>query len=129
MLGGQIAGLFTSLSSALPGAKAGKSKVLAVIGKRSSLAPQIPTITEQGFPGVEIIPWFGLLALRGTAQDIQGGLAEALRRALASEDIKGRMQGAGFTPWFLAGADFVQMIQKESDTWQRLIVARNLRAD
>lgn len=129
VMGGQIAGMFTSLSTALPGAKAGKSKLLAVIGRRSALAPQIPTITEQGFPGVEILPWFGLVALRGTPQDIQSSLAESLRRALASDDIKGRMQGAGFTPWFLAGEDYVRMIRKESDTWQRLIVARGLRAD
>jgi tripartite-type tricarboxylate transporter receptor subunit TctC len=129
VMGGQIAGMFTGLSTALPGAKAGKSKILAVIGKRSQLAPQIPTITEQGVAGVELLPWFGVLAVRGTSQELLAVHADAIRRALASEDIRTKMQGAGFTPWFLAGEDFAQMIQKESETWQKLIVAKNLKAD
>ncbi|OGU11834.1 MAG: hypothetical protein A2X63_09710, partial [Ignavibacteria bacterium GWA2_35_8] len=59
LMGGQVDGMFIALATALPAAKAGKVKVVAVGGtRRSVLAPEIPTITEQGFPGVEILPWF-----------------------------------------------------------------------
>lgn len=42
--------MFIALSTALPAAQAGKLKVLAVVARRSAIAPEIPTITEQGFP-------------------------------------------------------------------------------
>lgn len=129
VLGGQIAGMFIGLSTALPAARAGKAKVLAVVGKRSAIAPEIPTITEQGFPGVEILPWFGMMAPQGTSQEIKNALAGAVKQAIETDEIKARMLAAGFTPWFLAGDDFSRMIQTESDTWQKLIRARNIRGE
>jgi tripartite-type tricarboxylate transporter receptor subunit TctC len=129
VLGGHIDGMFIALSTALPPAQAGKLKVLAVVGRRSAIAPEIRTITEQGFPGVEILPWFGLFAVQGTPQPLASALAGQVRDVMNREEIRKRFAAAGFTPWFLAGEDFSQMIQQESETWKRLINARNLRSD
>jgi tripartite-type tricarboxylate transporter receptor subunit TctC len=129
VLGGHIDGMFIALSTALPPAQAGKLKVLAVVAKRSAIAPEIATITEQGFPGVEILPWFALFAAQGTPASAASSVAGQLRAVMAKGEIQERFAKAGFTPWFLAGEDFSRMIGKESETWKRLINARNLRPD
>jgi tripartite-type tricarboxylate transporter receptor subunit TctC len=126
VLGGHIDGMFIALSTALPPAQAGKLKVLAVVSKRSAIAPEIPTITEQGFSGVEILPWFGLFAAQGTPASAASSVAEQIRVVMSKEETRKRFAAAGFTPWFLAGEDYSRMIRQESDTWKRLINARNL---
>lgn len=128
VIGGHIDGMFIALSTALPSAQGGKLRLLAVVGKRSAIAPEVPTITEQGVAGVEILPWFGLFALRGTPSNVTAALAEDFRAVMQTEEVKSRFAKAGFTPWFLAGAEFSEMIDKESQTWRRLIDSRNLKA-
>ena len=127
VIGGHVDGMFIALSTALPAAQAGKLSLLAVVGKRSAIAPEVPTITEQGVQGVEILPWFGLFALSATPPAVVNSLADEMRAVMQAEEIRGRFAKAGFTPWFLAGADFSRMIEQESRTWQRLIDARNLK--
>ena len=129
VLGGQVAGMFIGLSTALPAHKAGRAKVLAVVGKRSSIAPEIPTITEQGFPGVEIQPWFGLMAPTGIPQDAKAMIENAAKHALETDEVKQKLHKAGFTPWVLVGEHFAQMINHESGIWKKLIRDRNLRPE
>lgn len=129
VMGGHINGMFIGLAQALPGAQAGKLRVIAVVGKRSAIAPEIPTITEQGYPGVEILPWFGLFALQGTPASTASSVAEEFRAVTSMEETKKKFTAAGFTPWFLAGKEFSQMIQQESETWKQLINERKLKPD
>lgn len=127
VMGGQIAGMFIGLSAALPAAKAGKVKILAVVGKRrSALAPEIQTVTEQGFPGVEILPWFGLMAPRGISSETKTMLVMAVTRAFDTDEMKARLHSAGDTRWVLSGPDFQQMIKMESDTWRKLIMEKKI---
>ena len=127
VMAGRLAGMFIGLSSALPAAKAGRVKLLAVAGKRrSALAPEIQTITEQGFPGVEILPWFGVMAPQGMSQETKSTIAAAVTRAFESEDMKARLLFAGATPWILSGPELLHMIQAESDTWRKLIKEKKL---
>lgn len=67
LMGGQVQVLFDTLAQALPQAKAGKVRALAVTTlKRQSVAPDIPTMDEQGFAGWETGPWFGFFLLVAT---------------------------------------------------------------
>jgi len=126
VMGGQIAGMFIGLSTALPAAKAGKVKVLAVIGRRSAIAPDIPTITEQGYSGMEIFPWFAVMGPPGIGAETKATIAAAAARALENEDIKSRLLAGGHTPWVLSGDAFTRMIGAESETWRKLITDRGL---
>jgi len=129
IMGGQVTGMFIGLSTALPAAKAGKVKILGVVGRRSALAPEIPTITEQGYPGVEIFPWFAVMAAPGIAPETKAAIAAAATRAVETEAVKARLLAGGHTPWVLSGDDFVRMIRTESETWRRLIAEKGLSAD
>jgi tripartite-type tricarboxylate transporter receptor subunit TctC len=128
-MGGQIAGMFIGLSSALPVAKAGKVKVLAVAGRRSSIAPEIPTFTEQGLPGIEVLPWFAVMGPPGMSAQTRAAVAAAITRGLETEEIKTRLLNAGATPWILSGQELQQMMQAESDTWKKLIAEKKISAD
>ena len=129
VMGGQIAGMFIGLSSALPVAKAGKVKVLAVAGRRSSIAPEIPTFTEQGLQGIEVLPWFAVMGPPGMSAQTRAAVAAAITRGLETEEIKTRLLNAGATPWILSGQELQQMMQAESDTWKKLIAEKKISAD
>jgi tripartite-type tricarboxylate transporter receptor subunit TctC len=63
ILGGHVQVMFSGFSSTLHHIKAGKLRALAVTGpKRSAALAEVPTISEQGFPGVEATAWYGVLA-------------------------------------------------------------------
>ena len=67
LLAGDIQFIFDNLASAMAQVKGGSERALAVTtAKRSSLAPDLPTMTEAGLPGFDISTWFGLLAPAGT---------------------------------------------------------------
>ena len=130
VMAGRVAGMFIGLSTALPAAKAGKVKILAVGGnRRSALAPKIQTLTEQGFPGIEILPWFGVMGPPGMSPETKSELAAALERALSTDKVKARLLSVGATPSPLSGPKFLHMIQTESDTWRKLIAEKKMRPE
>ena len=84
--------------------KAGRVRALAVTGmKRASIAPDVPTMTEAGFPGVELTGWIGVFAGGGAPREVLLKIAEETQRALKMPDIAPRVPGwggeaAGTTP-------------------------------
>lgn len=123
VMAGRLAGMFIGLSTAVRTANAGKVKLLAVAGsRRSALAPEVPTITEQGFPGVEILPWFGVMAPRGIPAATRAALAAAITRAFDTDEMKAKLFSRGATRWVLSGPELERMIQTESETWRELII-------
>jgi tripartite-type tricarboxylate transporter receptor subunit TctC len=71
LLSSRITMSFANIVNVLPLAREGKLRALAITSiKRSTLAPDLPTMAESGFPGFEAVPWFGLVAPAGTAKDI-----------------------------------------------------------
>ena len=130
VMGGQIAGTFIGLSSVLPAAQAGKVKLLAVGGsRRSALAPDVPTIAEQGFAGFELLPWFGIMGPPGISAETKSVIAAAVARAFETDEMKARLLSAGATAWVLSGPEFQQMIQHEGDAWRKLITEKKLSAE
>lgn len=90
LLGGQLLIGVLDMGSVLPHVKDGKLKVLAVTSKaRSPILPNVPTIAET-LPGFESEEWFGLVAPRGTPDDIVQKLAAEIRRALESPEARAR---------------------------------------
>jgi len=129
VMGGQISGMFIGLSTALPAAKAGKVKVIAVAGRRSSIAPEIPTFSEQGLAGIELLPWFAVMAPPGISPQTRASMSSAIVRSLESDEVKSRLMNAGATPWILTGNEFQQMVQNESETWKKLITEKKISSD
>ena len=126
VMGGQISGMFIGLSIAQPAVQAGKVRLIAMVGKRSATFPDVPTITEQGFPGVEMIPWFGIMGPRGMSPEAINMIANGIVQTSQSEEFKKKLVTAGFTPFVITGNKFSQMIKDEAATWSTLITNKKI---
>ncbi|MBI2316018.1 MAG: tripartite tricarboxylate transporter substrate binding protein [Betaproteobacteria bacterium] len=130
VLGGQVTGTFINLSIALPAIRSGKVKVLGLVGtKRSTLAPEIPTLDEQGYAGIDFMVWTGVMAPRGTSPQIVNAIANAVSSALAPEAVRAKLAASGVTPWVLPTEEFSRTIKRESERWKKLIAEKNIRVE
>lgn len=129
LIGGQIQLIFSSAISAMPLAKAGKVKALAVGSLyRSKLLPDIPTVSESGLPGFELTGWYGLITSAGTPSAIVLALNQEVGRLMNAGDMKEKLAADGAEPAeFNSPAQFKVAIGKEIDKWAKVIKAEGLK--
>lgn len=130
LLGGQVSmGFMTSLSS-VPYFKSGKLRALAVAApQRLPQLPDVPTMAEAGFPGVEINSWSGLLAPAKTPPEIVAKLQREVAKALASPDVKDKLTSQGAVVVGGSAAEFAKYLARESAEYGKLIRSINLSLD
>jgi tripartite-type tricarboxylate transporter receptor subunit TctC len=115
---GQVHFLFDSIVWSLPQIRNGKLKGLAVTSaKRSSLAPDIPTVAESGLPNFEGVTWFGLSAPATTPDIVVARLQAELKAALADTALIERLAVLGAEPASVQGFEFNQMIVDDTKKW------------
>jgi tripartite-type tricarboxylate transporter receptor subunit TctC len=130
VLGGRVAGTFADMPALLPHIKSGKMKALGLVGtKRNSAAPDIPTIYEQGFPGVDALSWYGVLAPAKTPPAVVAKIAEALARALADPDLKERLAASGVESAWSTAEELKQLIQNDRARLAKIIVEQKIVAE
>ena len=99
LLAGDVQLSFINPVAAGPHVKSGKLRALAVAGaKRTALFPDVPTMAEAGFPGVEVALWYGLLAPKATPRDVVNTLAAGVAKAARDEELKKRLAADGAEP-------------------------------
>ena len=118
---GEVAAMFAGTSTA-PQIKAGRLRALAVTGaKRSHLFPDLPAIGEV-YPGYEMTIWLGLFAPAGTPAPVLARLREEIAKALASPDVKDRLNNAGgLQPFATSPAEFAALIKSDYDKYGKLV--------
>lgn len=127
VIGGQIAGVFADLPIALPHIRSGKVKALGMVGtQRSSAAPEIPTLAEQGVKGVDGVSWFGVLAPARTTPEEAQRLAEAIAKALGDPEARTKLQSVGSEPAPTTPAEMVSLIRSDQARWARVISERKI---
>jgi tripartite-type tricarboxylate transporter receptor subunit TctC len=130
LIGGQIQVMFDNLASSLGQVRAGKVKALAVTtARRSSLAPELPTIAESGLPGFDISTWFGLFAPAATPREALDRLYVEFTRALAAPDVREKMLNLGAEPVGSKPEEFAAYIRGEAEKYARLVRASGAKAD
>ncbi len=127
VLGGQIAGTFAAFNLALAQIKSGKVIVLGLVGNnRSPLAPEFPTLAEQGYPGVDFLTWIALMGPKNISSDAARGIGNAVSRVLRSDDVRAKLLSGGVTPWLISVDEFKQVVVDDSSRWQKLIVEKHI---
>ncbi len=112
--GGHTQILMDSIISILPMAKAGKVKPIATTSaKRSSIAPDIPTAAESGYPGLVYVSWYGLWAPKDTPNDRVQRLNQATNKAVAELTRSGAFAALGIEPVSETVEQFRQYIAKD----------------
>jgi tripartite-type tricarboxylate transporter receptor subunit TctC len=130
LLGGQIPMMFINQDVALPHVRAGKLRPLAVTSlQRNPLYPDVPTIAETGVKGYEALSWSGLSALKGTPRPIVDRLEAAMKKIMASPEIRQRMESVGFVIPPQGGEPYTRFVKDEIELWTRVIKAAGIKAE
>ena len=130
LLAGTVQMMFDNLPTALPRAKNGQLKGLAVTSaKRNSLAPEIPTMEEAGVPGYEATAWFGVAAPAGTPKAVVDRLNMEFVKALRDPQNAQKLEALGLAMATDSPEGFAAFIAAESQKWRKVVVASGARAD
>ena len=122
MLGNQIAAGMGTVADFAENQKAGKLRVLAVMGSaRQPLLPNVPTFAELGLKGFEDAPYFGFFAPAGTPKAAIAKFSDALAKVLTQPDVKERLTAMGLTVGFMNQATLTQREQAYTKVWAKLI--------
>ena len=99
VVGGQIPLGVLAAAAALPHMKSGKLRALAVTSaQRSSVAPEVPTVAESGYPGFVTDTFAGLFAPAGTPKEVVDNIAGAVKEVMAKPEVIAKVRQAGFQP-------------------------------
>jgi tripartite-type tricarboxylate transporter receptor subunit TctC len=128
VLAGDTPICFAGLTAAAPLVPTGKLRVLASMSKtRSRALPDVPTIIEAGYPGLDGEGWDGIFVPAGTPQDIITSLSDQTRKVLALPDVAQRIDALGFSSVGSTPDAFAKQLADESQTWAKVISAAGLK--
>lgn len=130
VLAGETSMFFAGMPPAMPHIKAGKLKALAVTSaKRSSAAPEVPTMQEAGLAGFEADNWHALYATKGTPAAVIARLNAELQRILSSADVKEQMLAQGAEAWPSTSQAAREYLASEVDKWTKVVKTAGLKAE
>ena len=129
LLAGEVSVAFNVILLPLPHVQTGKLTGLAVASsRRSPLAPDIPTLTELGYP-IDIDTWYGLVAPAGTPQDIIAKLNGETIRILNLPELKERTRSQGIELGGSTSAEFAAFIKADIAKWGKVIREAHITID
>src|SRR5512134_1875688 len=127
-IAGRVCCYWAPLNAALPHVNGGKAQALAVSSaQRSPLLPSVPTVAEQGFPGFDYTLWVGLWGPVKMPADIAAKINKDVNDALASAELKGRLEKLGTVPGNLSIAQFTDFVRKEIDDTKKILQAAGIK--
>ncbi|REE93780.1 Bug family tripartite tricarboxylate transporter substrate binding protein [Cupriavidus plantarum] len=122
LLGGQVDVYFASLTAALPMVKTGKLKALAVTStERIPSLPDVPTLAESGFPGLDYYVIYGLVAPARTPAAVVSALNREVNRALKTPELKVGLMDRGVEAMPMTPDEFGAYLTKERARWRVVV--------
>ena len=128
--GEQIHFMFATIPSALQHVRSGKLRVLAVSSaKRSPGIPDVPSVSELGFPSFDASSWFGLVGPAGLPREIVTRLSSEIAKAVRRPEIRDKMIAQGADPAGGTPEEFGAYIRSETEKWGKVIKTAGLKAE
>jgi len=129
VVSGEVQVGFSNLTQTARLAEAGRLKMLAVSSlKRSSAAPNLPTIAESGLPGFEFEAWHVIVAPRGTPAALVGTLSQKIKATLSDRVVRERFDKGGMDIVPTTPKETLAYLSNEQAKWARVIKERNITA-
>ena len=130
LLSGDVQLSFINPVAAGPHVKSGRLRALAVAGaKRSALFPDVPTMKEAGFPGVEVALWYGLLAPKQTPREIVQALAANVARATKDPEVLKRLAADGAEPVGNTPEEFDKQLREDVAKYGEVVRVSGAKAN
>ena len=130
LVSGQLQVGITGLPTVQAYARAGRLKVLAVTTPaRSSGAPEVATVAEQGFAGFAAAPWSGFFVPKGTPKPVIEKLAADMIAAMQSPDVKQKMADLGSSMVASRPEEFRAFVAQEIDQWAEAVRISGAQVD
>ena len=128
VIGGHVQMMLDAVTTMASNVNAGQVRALGTTGtKRTSVMPNVPTISEAGVPGYEATIWLGLMAPAGTPKPVVDKLNAEVARILARADIKENWAKQGADPMPMAPADFEAFLKKDIEKWAKVVQLAGLK--
>ena len=130
LIGGHVQVMFSGISSARPHMDAGTLRALAVTGDaRNAATPDVPTFAEAGLPGVTASTYWGVLAPKGTPQEIVDRLNAEFAKAVRDPEVVKRIADLGYLPIGGGPSDYAANIKSEIAKWAPVVKGANIKAE
>ncbi|HYL91357.1 MAG TPA: tripartite tricarboxylate transporter substrate binding protein [Burkholderiales bacterium] len=130
VLGGQVQMMFDAITTMAGQAHAGKVRALGTTGKkRSTVMPDVPTISEAGVPGYEATIWLGLMAPAGTPRPILEKLNAEVNKIINAPDVKEAWGKQGAVPMGMSVDEFGKFVREDIAKWSKLVKATGMKVD
>jgi tripartite-type tricarboxylate transporter receptor subunit TctC len=130
VLAGEVQMVVDVTTTSLAHMEAGKLRAIAIAGNaRHSKLPGVPTVVEAGLPGLQYPFWLGVLAPAGTPSEVIAKLNEGFRQALATPDVRARLDALGAEGKIGTPGEFKAMLAAELAKWTAVAKASNIKVD
>ena len=130
VLSGDVPLMFLPVHVAMAQVKGGRLVALAAAGdKRSALAPEVPTLTELGFKGVEADLWYGMLAPAGTPADVVARINADMRKALALPEVKTALGAQGMEIAPSSPEEMATLMRRDAARWAAVVKEAGIKAE
>jgi tripartite-type tricarboxylate transporter receptor subunit TctC len=130
ILGGHVTSLLAEYPAVAEQIESGSLRALAVTSaNRSEFLADVPTLSESGYKGYEVVQWLGAWAPANTSKEAASQLAALLTAAIRAPEINAKLTAQGFVPVGMCGADFGAFVRKQYDDYGRVIREANIKID
>jgi len=127
VMGGQVAAFFGDIPGLIGHIKGGKLKALGIAApRRHPLLPDVPTLAEQGLPGVDTDNWYALFVSAKVAPAVVEALNAAVGRTLATPAVHDKLVASGAVPAPSSSSDLAALLRRDTEKWGRLIKAKKI---
>lgn len=127
IVGGHVEVMITNTVSGLPMVDEGKLRPLAVtMAQRSVLLPDLPTMDEAGIPGYATDLWYGVVAKKGTPEEIVQTVSAAVKAVLETEEVKKALADRGAEPFYMDPATMLEKVKQDRETLGGVVEAAGI---
>jgi tripartite-type tricarboxylate transporter receptor subunit TctC len=130
VLGGQVNMMIDAITTMAPNVRAGQVRALGTTGtKRSSVLPDVPTISEAGVPGYETTIWLGIMAPKGTPQPILDKLNAEITKVVNLPEVQKQWADQGAVPMTMSPKEFEAYLHKDIEKWAGVVKTAGIKID
>ena len=130
LLGGQVPVGVNTVANTLPHVKSGKLRAIALLSpRRYELAPEVPSVAESGYRGIDVDQWYAILAPAGTPRDVVALLNRELASVTADASVRERMLAASFEPLASTPERIAEIIREDVARWTKIVRELGVKMD